>query len=108
MPGSTVRLARDKKLKGQAKMPGGCRDKPGMTNWEIGMARFTGKSIIVTGAGSGIGRASAMLFAAEGGSVIAADKTEAVHDTVEAILKSGGIAKAIQMDAGDEGDVERT
>jgi NAD(P)-dependent dehydrogenase (short-subunit alcohol dehydrogenase family) len=72
------------------------------------MARFTGKSIIVTGAGSGIGRASATLFAAEGGSVIAADKTEAVHDTVEAILKAGGTAKAIQMDAGDEGDVERT
>jgi len=72
------------------------------------MARFTGKSIIVTGAGSGIGRASATLFAAEGGRVIAADKSEAVHDTVEAILKAGGVAKAIQMDAGDEGDVERT
>ena len=72
------------------------------------MARFTGKSIIVTGAGSGIGRASATLFAAEGGSVIAADRTEAAHDTVEAILKAGGTAKAIQMDAGDEGDVERT
>src|SRR4051794_29865307 len=72
------------------------------------MARFTGKSIIVTGAGSGIGRASATLFAAEGGNVIAADKSDAVHDTVEAILKAGGTAKAIQMDAGDEGDVERT
>jgi NAD(P)-dependent dehydrogenase (short-subunit alcohol dehydrogenase family) len=70
--------------------------------------RFKGKSIIVTGAGSGIGRASATLFAAEGGNVIAADKTDAVHATVEAIVKAGGTAKAIQMDAGDEGDVERT
>jgi NAD(P)-dependent dehydrogenase (short-subunit alcohol dehydrogenase family) len=36
------------------------------------MKRFTGKTVIVTGAASGIGRASAMLFAAEGGKVVAA------------------------------------
>lgn len=72
------------------------------------MTRFTGKSIIVTGAGSGIGRASARLFAAEGGSVIAADKTDAVHATVAAIHEDGGTATAIQMDAGSEEDVART
>jgi NAD(P)-dependent dehydrogenase (short-subunit alcohol dehydrogenase family) len=66
--------------------------------------RFTGKTIIVTGAGSGIGRASARLFAAEGGTVIAADKSAAVHDTVAAI---GGTAIAVEMDAGVEADVER-
>lgn len=70
------------------------------------MARFTGKSIIVTGAGSGIGRASATLFAAEGGLVIAADKTEAVHETVAGIRSNGGTAEAVQMDAGSEADVQ--
>jgi NAD(P)-dependent dehydrogenase (short-subunit alcohol dehydrogenase family) len=68
--------------------------------------RFKGKSIIVTGAGSGIGRASATLFAADGGSVIAADKSDAVHATVEAIKAEGGTAIALQMDAGSERDVQ--
>jgi len=70
------------------------------------LKRFEGKSIIVTGAGSGIGRASATLFAAEGGRVIAADKSEAVNDTVAAIIAAGGTATAVQMDAGSERDVE--
>jgi NAD(P)-dependent dehydrogenase (short-subunit alcohol dehydrogenase family) len=67
--------------------------------------RFTGKSIIVTGAGSGIGRAAAIRFAAEGGQVIAADKAEAVHETARTIVEAGGIAMAIQIDAGIEDDV---
>lgn len=70
------------------------------------MARFTDKSIIVTGAGSGIGRAAATLFAAEGGQVIVADKKGA-GTTVEAITAAGGIAHAIEMDAGREEDVVR-
>lgn len=70
------------------------------------MTRFAGKSIIVTGAGSGIGRATATLFAAEGGQVIAADKSDAVNATVEAIKAAGGTAIAVQMDAGVERDVE--
>jgi NAD(P)-dependent dehydrogenase (short-subunit alcohol dehydrogenase family) len=71
------------------------------------MARFTGKSIIVTGAGSGIGRAAATLFAAEGGQVIVADKKGA-EATAEAIRAVGGTAHAIDMDAGSEEDVVRT
>lgn len=70
--------------------------------------RFQGKSIIVTGAGSGIGRASATLFAAEGGRVIAADMSESVHATVEAIREAGGTAIAVEMDAGSEPDVAET
>ncbi len=70
--------------------------------------RFQGKSIVVTGAGSGIGRAAALLFAAEGGQVIAADLSDRAEDTVRAIVTGGGIAAAIRMDAGDEGDVVRT
>lgn len=69
--------------------------------------RFQNKTIIVTGAGSGIGRASAKLFAAEGGHVIAADKSEAVHETAAEIEVAGGVALGWQMDAGAEADVER-
>ncbi len=72
------------------------------------MARFTDKSIIVTGAGSGIGRAAAMLFAQEGGKVIVADISEGAHETAAMITGAGGTAVAIQMDAGLEADVEKT
>ncbi|CAN5315374.1 SDR family oxidoreductase [soil metagenome] len=70
--------------------------------------RFVGKSIIVTGAGSGIGRAAAMLFAREGGQVIVADKTKGADDTAAEIVAAGGVAHAIQIDAGNEDDVIRT
>jgi len=70
--------------------------------------RFAGKSIVVTGAGSGIGRAAAMLFAAEGGQVVVADVTGQAEETAHAITAAGGVAAAIRMDAGDEGDVART
>ncbi|MDF2495140.1 glucose 1-dehydrogenase [Sphingomonas sp.] len=69
--------------------------------------RFTGKSVIVTGAGSGIGRAAATLFAAEGGQVVVADKVGA-EATAAAIRDAGGTAHAIEMDAGNEEDVLRT
>ncbi|HEX8483823.1 SDR family oxidoreductase [Sphingomonas sp.] len=69
--------------------------------------RFRNKSIIVTGAGSGIGRAAACLFAAEGGSVIVADRTEGADETAQLIGQAGGIARAIRIDAGLEEDVVR-
>ena len=69
--------------------------------------RFTGKSIIVTGAASGIGRATALLFAREGGSVLVADRSDTVHQTAGLIDQAGGSAHAIQIDAGDEADVVR-
>lgn len=70
------------------------------------MNRFEGKSIIVTGAGSGIGRATARRFAAEGGKVIAADKMPTVHETVAMIEADGGSAIGVEMDAGSESDVK--
>ncbi len=66
--------------------------------------RFTDKSIIVTGAGSGIGRAAAILFAREGGQVICADLTEGADETAAMI---GDAATAIRIDAGNEADVIR-
>lgn len=71
------------------------------------MARFTGKSIIVTGAASGIGRAAARQFAAEGGAVLCADWSEAASETAAAIHADGGSAEAIRIDAGREEDVAR-
>nr|WP_294816303.1 SDR family oxidoreductase [uncultured Sphingomonas sp.] len=65
--------------------------------------RFKDKVVIVTGAGSGIGRATARLFAAEGANVVAADLSEAVDETVA----GWDNMLAIRMDAGDEGDVEQ-
>ncbi|WP_137896962.1 SDR family oxidoreductase [Sphingomonas sp. 2SG] len=71
------------------------------------MARFTDRSIVVTGAGSGIGRAAALLFAAEGGRVVVADRTEGADETAALIAAAGGTARAIRIDAGDEDDVIR-
>jgi NAD(P)-dependent dehydrogenase (short-subunit alcohol dehydrogenase family) len=67
---------------------------------------LTGKSAIITGAASGIGRAAARLFAAAGARVVAADQSEAVHEVARAIVEAGGRAVAMVADAGREEDVE--
>jgi NAD(P)-dependent dehydrogenase (short-subunit alcohol dehydrogenase family) len=69
------------------------------------MGRLEGKSVIITGAGSGIGRAATLLFAKEGARLIAVDRTEAVNDTVAEVRKADGIAEALTADAGLEKDV---
>ena len=71
------------------------------------MGRLVGKRAIVTGAASGIGRASAGLFAREGASVLAFDRDEVgLRETVSAITASGGRAVALTGDAGLETDVQ--
>ncbi len=71
------------------------------------MDALKGKVAIITGAGSGIGRASALRFAAEGAKLVLGDKTEAVHETAQMVKDAGGSATALQIDAGVEGDVEK-
>lgn len=69
-------------------------------------ARLAGKVAVVTGAASGIGRASALLFAQEGAQVVAFDRSEAVHETADIVRDRGGMALAVAGDAGAEADIE--
>ncbi|MFO1167604.1 MAG: SDR family NAD(P)-dependent oxidoreductase [Rhodoblastus sp.] len=70
--------------------------------------RLQGKAAIVTGAASGIGRASALLFAREGARLLIADRAEeGLNQTLEMIHKAGHAASALAMDAGNEDDVKK-
>ena len=69
------------------------------------MNTLQGKTALVTGAASGIGRASALLFAAEGASVVALDLAAEVEATVSAILSAGGRALALVADSSAEKDI---
>jgi NAD(P)-dependent dehydrogenase (short-subunit alcohol dehydrogenase family) len=67
--------------------------------------RFVDRGILVTGAGSGIGRAAARLFAGEGGRVAVVDQDEAdARETVSLIRDAGGEALAIPADVSREAD----
>ncbi len=70
------------------------------------MGRLDGKVAIITGAASGIGRASAELFAREGAKVAIFDKSENVEKTAETIKAAGGKAVFMTGDAGKEEDVK--
>jgi NAD(P)-dependent dehydrogenase (short-subunit alcohol dehydrogenase family) len=67
--------------------------------------RLDGRIAIITGAGSGIGRASALLFASEGARLVIGDKSDSVHETARLVSEAGGTVTALQMDAGVEADV---
>jgi NAD(P)-dependent dehydrogenase (short-subunit alcohol dehydrogenase family) len=70
------------------------------------MGRLSGKRAIVTGAGSGIGRASALLFAAEGAAVLAVDKVmEAASETARMAGTTGGQVLPAAADAATESEV---
>ncbi|MHB1517336.1 MAG: glucose 1-dehydrogenase [Acidimicrobiales bacterium] len=70
------------------------------------MGRLDGKIAVVTGASSGIGRVSAMRFAAEGARVVVADLSmEGATTTSAAITAAGGSAIAVQADVSAEAQV---
>jgi NAD(P)-dependent dehydrogenase (short-subunit alcohol dehydrogenase family) len=71
------------------------------------MGRFTDKVAIVTGAGSGIGRATATRLASEGATVACLDLNgDAAEETSSKLAADGGTARAWRCDVSDEASVE--
>ena len=71
------------------------------------LRRLEGKVALITGAGSGIGRASALRLAGEGARVVVADVAlDKARETVDLVAKLGGEAAAVQADVSRESDAE--
>ncbi|KQX23250.1 MULTISPECIES: SDR family NAD(P)-dependent oxidoreductase [unclassified Sphingomonas] len=69
------------------------------------MSGFEGKAVLISGAGSGIGRATSLAFAAHGAHVWVTDFDKAGADrTVELIADAGGTATAVKLDVRLESD----
>lgn len=68
--------------------------------------RLSGKRAIVTGSSSGIGRAIACMFAAQGASVMVADlNLDGGWETVQEIVENGGEARFVQVDVSNDAEV---
>ena len=68
--------------------------------------RLKDKVAIITGAGSGIGRATAILFAKEGASVVIATRSDNGKDTAAMIKERGGSALFVKTDVSKEASVK--
>ncbi len=72
------------------------------------MMRLTNKIALITGAGSGMGRTTAVLFASEGAKVAVADiSQQGIDETVREITANGGHAIAVRADVSKSEDVQR-
>src|SRR5437870_5235822 len=71
-------------------------------------ARLDGKVALITGAGSGIGRETAALFAAEGAAVVVVDRDEKSGEATAGMLRgAGGRAVVVRADVAQSGDCAR-
>ncbi len=92
-------------------MPQGARDyaagqfTPIRQERRIVMKRLEGKTALVTGAASGIGHASAILFAREGANVVILDRVEAIEETAAHIRKDGARVTVLVKDSSEEENV---
>jgi meso-butanediol dehydrogenase / (S,S)-butanediol dehydrogenase / diacetyl reductase len=70
--------------------------------------RLAGRAAVITGAGTGIGRASALRFAAEGARLLLADVQDAAGDALaREIVEGGGVAHFVRADVASRADNER-
>ena len=66
-----------------------------------------GKAVVITGAGSGLGRAATLLFCEHGGKVVAADVNETnAFETARLATQAGGSAKGLPCDVTDAAQVD--
>ena len=74
-----------------------------------GLGRLTGKVAIITGANSGIGRATARLFAREGANVVCCDIQETISPRIDQLIKGREIGEAIfaNVDVTKQEDLDR-
>jgi len=72
------------------------------------MGLFSGKVVWITGAGTGIGRAGALMFASEGATVALMGRRRGPLDEVAAeVVAGGGRAVAVPLDVADRAEVDR-
>ncbi|HAZ40372.1 MAG TPA: short-chain dehydrogenase, partial [Exiguobacterium sp.] len=72
------------------------------------MGRLDQKIAVITGSATGIGQATALVFAEQGATVVCADVSlEKAQQTVEQITQQGGKAEAVHVDVSDVESVEQ-